>query len=109
MAAFNRNSQKERLKNLMSDTKTPRINEDYCAQVSEENGDRMTKKISQELSNTESRILSALSKIDEFFPNSQFLMQSGTFHEFPKEPTKKSKNVTSTVTRMVVILMWLLQ
>ena len=49
----------------------PRINEDYVTQVSEEIEGRVTEKLSQEFSRTESRFLGALSKLDEFLMNSQ--------------------------------------
>ena len=45
--------------------------QDYISQVSEEIEWRVTKKLSNEFSRTESRILGALSKLDEFFLNPQ--------------------------------------
>ena len=45
--------------------------EEYITQVSEEIEERVTKKLFQEFSRTESRILGALSKIDEFLLNPQ--------------------------------------
>ena len=50
---------------------TPGKTEDYIAQVSEEIEGRVTKRLSQEFSRTESRILGALSKLDEFLLNPQ--------------------------------------
>ena len=47
------------------------LNEDYIFQVSEEIEGRVTKKLSKELSKTESRILGTLSKLDEFLLNPQ--------------------------------------
>ena len=44
---------------------------EYISQVSEEIEGRVTKKLSQEFSRTESRILGALSKLDEFLLNPQ--------------------------------------
>ena len=43
--------------------------QEYISQVSEEIEGRVTKKLSKELSRTESRILGALSKLDEFLLN----------------------------------------
>ena len=43
----------------------------YISQVSEETEGRVTKKLSKEFSRTESRILGALSKLDEFLLNPQ--------------------------------------
>ena len=45
--------------------------EEYISQVSEEIEGRVTKKLSKEFSRTESRILGALSKLDEFLLNPQ--------------------------------------
>ena len=56
----------------------PGITEEYIAQVSEEIEGRATKKLSQEFSKTESRILGALSKLDEFLLNRQVRTFFGT-------------------------------
>ena len=45
--------------------------EEYISQVSEEIEGRVTKKLSKEFSRTESRILGALFKLDEFLLNPQ--------------------------------------
>ena len=49
----------------------PELTQDYISQVSEVIEGRVTKKLSKEFSRTESRILGALSKLDEFFLNPQ--------------------------------------
>ena len=49
----------------------PELTQDYISQVSEEIEGRITKKLSKEFSRTESRILGALSKLDEFLLNPQ--------------------------------------
>ena len=49
----------------------PESAQDYISQVSEEIEGRITKKLSKEFSKTESRILGALSKLDELFLNPQ--------------------------------------
>ena len=49
----------------------PELTRDYISQVSEEIEGRVTKKLSKEFSRTESRILGALSKLDEFLLNPQ--------------------------------------
>ena len=49
----------------------PELTQDYISQVSEEIEGRVTKKLSKEFSNTGSRILGALSKLDEFLLNPQ--------------------------------------
>ena len=59
----------------------PELTQDYISQVSEEIEWRVTKKLSKEFSKTESRILEALSKLDEFLLNPQVRTCSvaGTF------------------------------
>ena len=49
----------------------PELTQDYISQVSEEIEGRVTKKLSKEFSKTESRILVALSKLDEFLLSSR--------------------------------------
>ena len=49
----------------------PELTEDYISQVSEEIEGRVTKRLSKEFNKTESRILGALSKLDEFLLNPQ--------------------------------------
>ena len=47
------------------------LTQDYISQVSEEIEGRVTEKLSKEFSRSESRILGALSKLDEFLLNPQ--------------------------------------
>ena len=49
----------------------PELTQDYISQVSEEIEGRVTKKLSKDFNKTESRILCALSKLDEFLLNPQ--------------------------------------
>ena len=80
LAAVTREIQDENPRNGQSrNTSVPRINEDYLTQLSEEIEGRVSKKLSQEFSRTESRILGALSKLDEFLLNQQITAHSGTF------------------------------
>ena len=82
LAAVTRETQEENLRNGQSrNTSVPRINEEYITQISEEIEGRVTKKLSQELSRTESRILGALSKLDEVLLNQQIRTHSGTVPE----------------------------
>ena len=72
LAAVTREKQEENPRNGQSrNTSFPRINEEYITQLSQEIEGRVTKKLSQEFSRTESRILDALSKLDEFLLNPQ--------------------------------------
>ena len=82
LAAVTRETLEEHPRNGQSrNTSVPRINEEYITQLSEEIEGRVTKKLSQEFSRTESRILGALSKLDEFLLNQQIRTHSGTVPE----------------------------
>ena len=82
LAAVLRETQEEHPRNGQSrNTSVARINEEFIAQVSEEIEGRVTKKLSQEYSRTESHILGALSKLDEFLLNQQIRTHSGTVPE----------------------------
>ena len=82
LAAVTRETQEEHPRNGQSrNTSVPRINEEYITQVSEEIEGRVTKKLSQEYSRTDSCILGALSKLDEFLLNQQIRTHSGTVPE----------------------------
>ena len=65
----------------------PGITEDYIARVSEKIEGRVTKNLSEEFSRTESRILGALSKLDEFLLNPQIRTFSGTTPEHSRTLT----------------------
>ena len=82
LAAVTRETQEENPRNGQSrNTPVPRINEEYITQLSEEIEGRVSKKLSQEFSRTESRILGALSKLDEFLLNQQIRTHYGTVPE----------------------------
>ena len=79
LAAVTRQTQEEHPRNGQSrNTSVPRSNEEYITQVSEETESRVTKKLSQEFSRTESRILGALFSLDDFLLNPQIRTLSGT-------------------------------
>ena len=79
LAAVTRETQEEHPRNGQSrTTSVPIINEEFITQVSEEIEGRFTKKLSQDYSRTESRILGALSELDELLLNQQIQTHSGT-------------------------------
>ena len=79
LAAVRRETRVEHPRNGQSrNTSVPRMNEEHITQVSEEVECRVTEKLSQEFSRTESRILGALSKLDEFLLNQQIRTHSET-------------------------------
>ena len=55
----------------LRDILDPELTQDYISQVSEAIEGRVTKKLSKEFNKTKSRILGALSKLDEFLLNPQ--------------------------------------
>ena len=78
LAAMVRETQEYPRNNQSQNSAAPGITEDCIAQVSEEIQAKVTEKLSQEFSRTESRILGALSKLDEFLLNPQIRTFSGT-------------------------------
>ena len=67
--------------NLAQNSNVPRSQEDYITQVSEETEGRLTKKLSQEFSRTENRIVGALARFDDFLINPLLQGHSGTTPE----------------------------
>ena len=82
LAALNKeNCEEHPRSNLASNSNVPRSQEDYVTQVSEEIEGRVTKKLSQEFSRTENRILGALARLDDFLMNPLLQDHSGTTPE----------------------------
>ena len=67
--------------NLAQNSNVPRSQEDYIIQVSEEIDGRVAKKLSQEFSRTENRILGALAQLDDFLMNQLLQAHCGTLPE----------------------------
>ena len=81
LAAMARETQEYVRNNQLQNSSVLGFTADYIAQVSEEIEGRVTTKLSQEFSRTESRILGALSKLDDFLLNPQIRTFSGTTSE----------------------------
>ena len=71
LAAVSREPPESTRNSRAQNTLDPESTQDYIFQVSEEIEGRVTKKLSKEFRRTESRILGALSKLDEFLLNPQ--------------------------------------
>ena len=71
LAVVSRETQENKRNSQGQNTFSPRKFGEYITQASEEIEKRVTKKLSQEFSRTESRLLGALSKLDEFLLNPQ--------------------------------------
>ena len=74
---------------MAQNSNVPRSQEDYITQVAEEIEGRVTKKLSQEFSRTENRILGALARLEDFLMNPLIQGHSGTAPE-------RSRNAFST-------------
>ena len=82
LAAVNKeNYERDPRSNLAQNSNVPRSQEDYITQVSEVSEGRVTKKLSQEFSTIENRILGALSRLDEFLLNPLIQGHPGTAPE----------------------------
>ena len=82
LAALNKeNCEEHPRSNLAQNSNVPRSQEDYITQVPEEIEGRVTKKLSQESSRTENRILGALARLDDFLMNPLLPGHSGTTPE----------------------------
>ena len=82
LAALNKENCEEHPRgNVTQNSAAPRSQEDYITQVSEEIEGRVTKKLSQEFSRTENRILGALARLDDFLMNPLLQGHSGNTPE----------------------------
>ena len=72
----------------------PESTQDYISQVSEEIEGRVTKKLSKEFSRTESRILGALSKLDEILLNPEVRTCSVAVPGTPRDNTSENWETT---------------
>ena len=82
LAALNKeNCEEHPRSNLAQNSNVPRSQEDYITQVSDEIEGKVTKRLSQEFSRTENRILGALARLDDFLMNPLLQGHSGTTSE----------------------------
>ena len=82
LAALNKeNCEEHPRSNVAQNSNVSRSQEDYITQVFEEIEGRVTKKLSQEFSRTENRIIGALARLDDFLMNPLLQGYSGTTPE----------------------------
>ena len=82
LAALNKeNCEEHPRSNLAQNSNVPRSQEDYITQVSEKIEKRVSRKLAQELSRTENRILGAPARLDDFFMNPLLQGHPGTTSE----------------------------
>ena len=84
----------------------PELTQDYISQVSEEIEGRVTKKLSKEFSRTESRILGALSKLDEFLLNPQVRACSVAVPGTSRSSNLENREPMRTVPQTILDLKW---
>ena len=84
----------------------PELTQDYISEVSEEIEGRVTKKLSKEFNKTESRILGALSKLDEFLLNPQFRTSLVAAHECPETLIQKTGKLMGIAPQTIPIPRW---
>ena len=91
LAALNEeNCEEHPRSNLLQNSSTPRSQEDYITQVSEEIEGRVTKRLSKEFSRTKNYILGALARLDNFLMNSLLPGGSGT----TPEPSRNALSIS---------------
>ena len=91
LAARNKNNSEDHpRKNQARNTISLRNQEDNITQVSKDIKSRATEKLSQDFSRTDSRILGALSKLDEFPLKPQFRNDSGPLPETYRKSNKEN-------------------
>ena len=91
-AALNKeNCEEHPRNNLERNLNVPRSQEDYRTQVPEEIEGGLTKKLSQEFSRTDHRILGALVRLDDFRMNPLVQGHSGTAPETSRNALSKSQ------------------
>ena len=105
IAALNReNCEEHPRSNLAQNSNVPRSQEDCITQASEKIEGRVTKKLSQEFSRTESLILGALSRLDDFFMNPLIQGHSGTAPRRPGTHMAQTRERMRTTPRVILIL-----
>ena len=93
-AAVSRETPENTRNNQSQNTLGPEMAQEYISQVSEDIEGRETKKLSKEFSRTESRILGALSKLDEFLFNPQVRTCSIAFSRTSRNSNSENREHT---------------
>ena len=105
LAALNKNKCEEHLRSsLARNSIVPRSQGDYITQVSVKIERRVTKKLSQEFSWTENRILGALSPLNCFLMKPPNQGHSGTAGRRPGKHISRTREGMKTTPRVILIL-----
>ena len=94
LAAVSRETPESTRKSRAQNTLDPELAQDYISQVSEEIEGRTTKKLSKDFSRTESRILGALSKLDEILRNPQLRTSSVAVPGTSRDSNSENRETT---------------
>ena len=94
LAAVSRETPKNTRNSQSQNALDPEMAHEYISQVSEEIEGRVTRKLSKEFSRTESHILGALSKLDEFLLNPQVRTCSVAVPETSRESHLENRQPT---------------
>ena len=98
LSALNKeNCEEHPRSNLVQNSNVSRSQEDYLTQVSEEIEGRVTKKLSQEFSRTENRILGALSRLEQNASASSHA--NASLHTPPTQLTYESRQKNGSLTQ----------
>ena len=84
----------------------PDLTQDYISQVSEEVEGRVTKKLSKEFNETTSRILGALSKLDEFLLNPQVRTCSVAVQGTSRNANSENRKLMGIAPQTIPIPKW---
>ena len=100
LAGLNKeNGEEHPRSNLGKNSNVPRSQEDYVTQVSEEIQGRVTKKLSQEFGRTETRILCALARLEDFLMNPLFQGHSRTTLETSRNKSSINQGTNEDVSQ----------
>ena len=94
LAVVSRETPESTRNDRAQNTLDPESTQDYISQVSEEIEGRITKKLSQKFSRTESRILGASSNLDEFLLNPQVRTCSVAVPETSRNSSSENRGTT---------------
>ena len=93
LAAVSRETPKSSRSSRGQNVLDPELTQEYISQVSEEIEGRVAKKLSKDFSKTESQILGALSKLDEFLLNPQVRTCSVAAHGTSRNSNSENREI----------------
>ena len=104
LAGLNKENCEEHPRSNLAQNSTARRSQDYITQVSEEIEGRVTKKLSQEFSRTENRILGALARLDDFLMNPLLQGHSGITPDTSRNVLSINQGTNEDDPRVTLIL-----